>query len=520
MKKIYFLLLILGSGAGLQAQTWKWEKLLNVSADYGISGIVVSPAGESYLRGLFMMNGTFEGTLLDSGTFLCKFDSSGNFIWARNFPGLNTMAFSPGGVLAIAGSFTGTFNMDLHTAVSSGSNDMYYAELSPAGNVTYLKTFGGSGDDRVLSLTYDSGGDIYLAGFYTGSISSGTSSCMDTLGIGNSLVLSMDHLHNLNWIKQGNWDDVRITDVSVDPMKNVYAFGIYTDTCYECRGGYFINRYDALGNVTYLKKEYASIGCFFDLEAKGSQSIYSQGYCSSTHSSDPFLTKYDANLNSQWVKYFGDHYHFNLGKGPAFDRNENIYTGGSIGSNYITNDTFMIGGQEVIRKGDNTDLLIAKMDSAGNYQWFETAYGPKEEFLEGMSSDAEGNLYLFGTIYNWDGPDTVAFGTHTLIASSNGYHHFIARLDTDHALAGITDNASKGVLSVFPNPSKGIVRLVLNDLSATRLCVYNLLGECIGEKDITNNKDPEIDLSAAPKGIYFLNVQNGKTVINKKVVLN
>jgi hypothetical protein len=72
----------------------------------------------------------------------------------------------------------------------------------------------------------------------------------------------------------------------------------------------------------------------------------------------------------------------------------------------------------------------------------------------------------------------------------------------------------------FPNPSSGNFTLETSiQLSATTTCeIYNLLGEKIMDKNIENEKT-EIDLSAYPKGIYFVRIASEGTIFTDKIII-
>lgn len=80
---------------------------------------------------------------------------------------------------------------------------------------------------------------------------------------------------------------------------------------------------------------------------------------------------------------------------------------------------------------------------------------------------------------------------------------------------GITNSFVERSLSVYPNPSKGIYQVLLgNNLEATSLKVYDLIGNIILMNDNINSNQAMINLENSTNGIYFLEVstKNGKAV--------
>ena len=76
--------------------------------------------------------------------------------------------------------------------------------------------------------------------------------------------------------------------------------------------------------------------------------------------------------------------------------------------------------------------------------------------------------------------------------------------------------------SVFPNPSNGVFTIQNIDEDLKNIDVFNLLGEKVFQSantNLVNNNETAIDLSTKPKGIYFIQVTNGKSITTKKIVV-
>ncbi len=82
---------------------------------------------------------------------------------------------------------------------------------------------------------------------------------------------------------------------------------------------------------------------------------------------------------------------------------------------------------------------------------------------------------------------------------------------------GITQiNSSKNDFVIYPNPSNGIIYLQTSN--ECKIDVYNIVGEKVYQSAIINHQSA-IDLSMQPKGIYFIQLSDGNSVVNKKVVV-
>lgn len=82
-------------------------------------------------------------------------------------------------------------------------------------------------------------------------------------------------------------------------------------------------------------------------------------------------------------------------------------------------------------------------------------------------------------------------------------------------VTGITNPYIAASLSVYPNPSSGIYQVQLsNNLEATSISVYDLIGNVIMTNPNLNSNQAEINLENSANGIYFLEVSTteGKAV--------
>src|SRR5690606_6907917 len=78
-----------------------------------------------------------------------------------------------GNSIVVAGNFSGQLELDSHTLVSAGDNDLFVAALDPSdGRVRWATSFGGSGDEVLVSMDA-AGGDYYLTGYVTGPVDFG-----------------------------------------------------------------------------------------------------------------------------------------------------------------------------------------------------------------------------------------------------------------------------------------------------------------------------------------------------------
>jgi len=90
---------------------------------------------------------------------------------------------------------------------------------------------------------------------------------------------------------------------------------------------------------------------------------------------------------------------------------------------------------------------------------------------------------------------------------------------------GIADNKlAVDKMNFYPNPSTGKFNLNFNlgTKGNTKIAVLTLEGKSVYNeelKDFTGNYNKEIDISANPKGVYFVKIEQGSHAQLKKIVL-
>lgn len=85
--------------------------------------------------------------------------------------------------------------------------------------------------------------------------------------------------------------------------------------------------------------------------------------------------------------------------------------------------------------------------------------------------------------------------------------------------SGISNTNNESSFSIYPNPSNGKFVLRAYNSNIENIQIYNLTGEIIFASSDMKQSLKEIDLSAYPKGIYFVKIFNGNTVQTKKITI-
>ena len=110
-----------------------------------------------------------------------------------------------------------------------------------------------------------------------------------------------------------------------------------------------------------------------------------------------------------------------------------------------------------------------------------------------------------------------ASGTNNPATSyTNGTAFAIRMLMGDSWSVGIDEDANQGI-SIYPNPSNGLVNIEnLNNIDNT-IVVYDVLGKVVYSTN--SNSSVSIDLSNNEKGVYIVEISNINGTISERVVI-
>jgi len=217
-----------------------------------------------------------------SNILISKFDSIGNFLWAKSFS--PTSGWSAGGWgfavasddsanVIIAGDFTGTVDFNpgvgVFTLTSSGGSDVFITKLDPLGNFLFAKKVGGISDDHCTDMEVDLVGDILISGQFgaTADFDPGINMA-NAVSNGQSdiFITKLTNSGNYVWNKTfGGFYGEYCAAISLDKLGNIYSTGGFSATVdfnpssgifnLTCNGrlDVFISKLDGAGNFIFAK---------------------------------------------------------------------------------------------------------------------------------------------------------------------------------------------------------------------------------------------------------------------------
>jgi len=165
------------------------------------------------------------------------------------------------------------------------------------------------------------------------------------------------------------------------------------------------------------------------------------------------------------------------------------------------------------------------------------ALGPYSVTWNG--TDVSGNLVADGTYTVWyeatweDGSSNTHNFINTGYAFNKGSSIFTTNPANEGPLSSMTitwtptalslDSVYKTKVSIYPNPSNGIINVVYDDIPVSKINVINMLGQVVKSIQLDPSKSMKsqsIDLSDKANGIYIIYVSTNLTSSSYKVFLN
>ena len=163
-----------------------WAKN-SIGSSWGDNATSVSTdaGGNAIISGFFSSSTIAFGTytLTNNGvynTFVVKYDSNGNVLWAKSAGGTNWDRAYSISTDALGNAFiTGYFGspslaFGTYTLTNAGQRDAFLAKYDVNGNILWAKSVGGTGDEMGYSVSAY-GGDVFISGHLgTSSFTVGT----------------------------------------------------------------------------------------------------------------------------------------------------------------------------------------------------------------------------------------------------------------------------------------------------------------------------------------------------------
>lgn len=475
----------------------KWTKNIkgNVNGEISIC--------QDIFDNIYIAGGNYDTLRFDStnyliGTpqylFVAKFDSSGQFIWARQSTGSGgnygniDVAVDPQSNVYLTGNYSNDFTFGSLPPISNNSliESLFIVKFDSLGNAQWLKSLnsGGSGqgsNNFMKSIAVDLHGNAYCTGYFGGTF-------------GGPL-----HFGTLSVTANGN-GDLEIFLAKCDSSGNP----IWLRKVEGMTGSDFSEKIivDNYGN-TYLT------GFFYYGAKFGNLPAITANF------QDIFTARFDSSGNAQWVRQGSQNFsnYNNDSKGISFDQFGNIFTLGNF------NDSIVYPPLTGI-SASNGGGFIVKQDSTGipfcisnlPLTFYDIAI--KDNFI-----------FTIGENYNYVEYQFQGFVTNKYVISrwDNDCNHLWDSSIT-HITAipwGVAENKNGIHFRIFPNPSSNIINIEILDhiFQSGIIEIQDITGRVVFTQKIENvHHEIKLDLTETEKGVYILKITSKFGSVSKKII--
>lgn len=233
-----------------------WAKRFGASSSNGAHDIKLDAAGNIYISGVFYNIGDFDpgpgvynlnpaGPPQAGRAFVCKWDASGNFLWAKNFGGpqadfCNGLALDAAGNVYTTGGFTSPADFDpgAGTYILNGNSNgrtAFVTKLDASGNFIWAKKFSSTGNQSGGNhLFVDAKQNIYTVGYFQG-----TTDFDPETGVYNATAAGYDiFVHKMSQclgITQSNITAIACNSYTINNQTFTIS-GVYTQTLTNTSG--------------------------------------------------------------------------------------------------------------------------------------------------------------------------------------------------------------------------------------------------------------------------------------------
>ncbi|MCE3228745.1 MAG: hypothetical protein K0S32_3296 [Bacteroidetes bacterium] len=181
--------------------------------------------------------------------FFCKYDSLGNYMWAKNIGSsiydddIGDISLDKNKNIYLTGSFTGTGDFDpgvgsySMSTPGAGDKDVFFGKFTNNGDLIWVKQIGNTSSQVFgASIVADSNLDVYLTGYYQTSaldIDPGPPVVsLPWLNVWDMFLAKYDASGNfINGGRMASGFDDRAFKLHCDQGDNIYLTGLYSGTC-------------------------------------------------------------------------------------------------------------------------------------------------------------------------------------------------------------------------------------------------------------------------------------------------
>jgi uncharacterized delta-60 repeat protein len=324
--------------------------------------------------GGFIVAGDTSSFGTNTDVWIVKLDANGNITWQKTYGGSGVDSAT-----SIQQTSDGGYIVAGDTSSFGTNTDVWIVKLNANGNITWQKTYGGSGVDSATSIQQTSDGGYIVAG--------------DTSSFGTSTdawILKLDANGNITWQKTygGSGAD------SVNSIQQTSDGGFIVAGESKSFGAgdkdIWVLKINSSGGIQWQKTygEAATEDSAYSIRQTSDGGFIVAGETMLTNVGDFWILKLDATGGVQWQKKYGGTL------ADAANAIRQTSDGGYIVTGGTSSFTNFFG-----------DIWILKLDSAGAIQWEKTYGGNVSNSANSIRQTSDGGYIVAGV--------TTSFGAGT-----------------------------------------------------------------------------------------------------------
>ncbi|MCC6154931.1 MAG: SBBP repeat-containing protein [Candidatus Hydrogenedentes bacterium] len=421
--------------------------------------------------------GTQELTASTPSGYISKLDKTGAFVWVKQLDGTVSearVAVDSDNNIYVAGNFAGATDFDPGAGevelTPVGLSDVFVCKFDSDGGLVWAKQFGGNANDFMHGLAVDADGNVYTTGDFSGTADfdpgAGTLN-FTPLGSVEAFISKLDTNGNLVWARQFEaTDSVQGYGIAVDKNQNVYTTGSFTESADFDPGisdmvltavaqtDAFATKLDASGNYVWAQRfggDLDEFGVGIAVDSGGRAYLtgsfdddisiptaLSEIVLTTSDEEETYVAKLDKAGNALWAKRLGG-LESQIPQAIALDAQRNVYVAGFYDA---TMDADPGAGVANLGNIGGTDGFVVKLSTAGDYVWGNAVQGTDDETCQAIVADSSGNAHVTG---KFTGLTDFSYGLDDyILQTGNGVEDaFVLKLSGVPRLAVLSPNGGE-----------------------------------------------------------------------------
>jgi len=515
MKKTITLLALLLSTVAIYAQDPNilWQRTIGGSGSDKLWSIIQTSDGGFFAGGNSDSNTSGEKNEDSRGGddyWVLRLDSDGNILWQRTFGGsgddylLSVQQTIDEGFI-LGGNSNSNISGDKNEN-SQGDLDYWIIKLDNSGNIQWQNNIGGNGIDTVNKIVETDEGNFVIAGHSTSSISGDRTVYKN--GFRDIWLVKLDITGDILWQKSYGYADVALTGFE----KTIDGGFILSSTIFgitPIHDAFWALKIDSLGNQIWSKVIGGDKSDWFPKINPTTDGGYIMAGASD---SDAFGDKSENSKGSfdYWVLKLDENGNIiweNTIGGLEPEQSDSIIQcedGGYVVCGYSSSN---ISGDKTENSLGDSDFWFVKLNNVGIIEWQNTIGGEGREYGGRSLQTTDGDFVTFGS------SDSNISGDKTE-NSRGGYDYWIVKHDST---LDVQENTFANAIFIYPNPVNNLLQINTQAQTIDKITIYSVLGSRVRQLDV-NAISPTVDVSSLASGVYYVQLYSGKNVALKKFV--